>query len=301
MPSRAVPGPAARRRRSRGAPVMRLGAAVLLERVLVLRSDRSAALVRSLISEGVNAREVTPRELGTLSAALVVVDAAAAADAGLRAARARHGAVAVVALTGADDDAEATATLLDECADVTLPASVAPGLLGAQLRALARLMAIEPIADDGALLNVRGLTIDFQRREVTAGERSMALTPTEFRVFALFARQPGRVISHGEIFREIHGYDLNEAEAKEIIKIHIWRLRTKLAAVEAEPNLIRNVRGFGYLLERREGELDAVDEPPSAGGDASDGEEAASGVEPAAPDDRDATVPDGGVARSGHG
>lgn len=273
MLSHAGSGPAARPKRPRGAPVMRLGASVLLERVLALRTDGSAALVRALAAEGLAAREVTPRDLAEVSAALVVVDAAGATDAALRAARARHGAIAVVALSEAAHDPPAAAALLDEYADLVLPASAPPALLAAQLRALARLMAIEPVVDDGALLTFRGLTIDFQRREVIVGDQSIALTPTEFRVIALFARQPGRVISHGEIFRQIHGYDLSESEAKEIIKIHIWRLRTKLAAVDAEPNLIRNVRGFGYLLERREGELDSPEEAPPAR-DAAGGESA---------------------------
>jgi DNA-binding response OmpR family regulator len=98
---------------------------------------------------------------------------------------------------------------------------------------------------------VRNLTVDFERCEVAVEGQAVALTPTEFRILAYLAGRPGRVVSHAELFREVHGYEAGEQEAKDILKVHIWRLRNKLNAAGAEPNLIVNVRGFGYMLERR--------------------------------------------------
>lgn len=100
-------------------------------------------------------------------------------------------------------------------------------------------------------VTVRNVTVDFERCEVTVEGGPVALTPTEFRILAYLAGRPGRVVSHAELFREVHGYEAGEQEAKDILKVHIWRLRNKLNAAGAEPNLIVNVRGFGYLLERR--------------------------------------------------
>ncbi|MER3419441.1 MAG: hypothetical protein C4290_02470 [Chloroflexota bacterium] len=100
-------------------------------------------------------------------------------------------------------------------------------------------------------VTVRNLTVDFERCEVVVEGQAVALTPTEFRILAHLAGRPGRVISHAELFREVHGYEAGEQEAKDILKVHIWRLRNKLNAAGAEPNLIVNVRGFGYMLERR--------------------------------------------------
>jgi DNA-binding response OmpR family regulator len=100
------------------------------------------------------------------------------------------------------------------------------------------------------MVSVRGITIDLERREVRLGGRPLALTPTEFRILALLARKRG-VVPHGELFHEIHAYEVSEQEAKDTLKVHIWRLRAKLAGVVPDSNLIVNVRGFGYLLERR--------------------------------------------------
>jgi DNA-binding response OmpR family regulator len=101
------------------------------------------------------------------------------------------------------------------------------------------------------VITIRDLAIDLGRREVRARDKQLALTPTEFRILAHLAKRPGRVVSHGEIFSEVHGYAVTDNEAKDILKVHIWRLRSKLAEAMPGPSPIVNVRGFGYLLERR--------------------------------------------------
>ncbi len=118
-------------------------------------------------------------------------------------------------------------------------------------RRLAELLEVVTAASAPHRVTVRNVAVDFERCEVTVEGRPVALTPTEFRILAYLAGRPGRVVSHAELFREVHGYEAGEQEAKDILKVHIWRLRNKLNAAGAEPNLIVNVRGFGYLLERR--------------------------------------------------
>ncbi len=83
------------------------------------------------------------------------------------------------------------------------------------------------------------------------GNEPLPLTPTEYRIVSYLARNPGRVIAHPELFREVHGYEASEQEAKDILKVHISRLRNKLAAAGIAEDVIVTVRVFGYLLERR--------------------------------------------------
>jgi DNA-binding response OmpR family regulator len=40
---------------------------------------------------------------------------------------------------------------------------------------------------------------------VTAGDRSIELTPTEFQLLATLAREPGRVFTRGQLLDAIHG------------------------------------------------------------------------------------------------
>lgn len=135
--------------------------------------------------------------------------------------------------------------------DLWLPAEVSVVAVAAQVRSLCRLVSGAVRAQEPQVVAIRGVTIDLQRREVTVGERVVPLTPTEFRIIAHMAQQPGRVVSHNELFRDVHGYDASEQEAKDILKVHISRLRTKLSQAGMDEELIVTVRGFGYLLERR--------------------------------------------------
>jgi DNA-binding winged helix-turn-helix (wHTH) protein len=135
--------------------------------------------------------------------------------------------------------------------DAWLPADAPAVAVAAQLRVLCRLVAAATRPSEPDTVQVRNVSVDMQRCEVAIGDRGVTLTPTEFRIVAYLARRPGRVVSHAELFREVHGYDASEQEAKDILKVHIWRLRNKLTAAGADGDLIVNVRGFGYLLERR--------------------------------------------------
>lgn len=135
--------------------------------------------------------------------------------------------------------------------DVWLPAETPVGGVAAQVRAICRLLAGESRRLEPATLTVRGVTIDFQRREVSTRGQAIPLTPTEFRIMARLGAQPGRVVSHSELFREVHGYDTTNHEAKDTLKVHMSRLRNKLVASGTDDDLIVTVRGFGYLLERR--------------------------------------------------
>ena len=241
IPGRELPG----EERRAGA-----GADVLLRRVVVVEGARTAALVDALAGNGISARVVRATALETVIAGLIVFESGAvtAVTAAIQSLRRRHAPFASICLA---DDAALVEGLLPDVADVVLPASASAAVLASQLRALARLLALEPPSDEPEIIAARGITIDLERREVRAGGRPVALTPTEFRIVAQLARRPGRVVSHGEIFHEVYGQTTSEQEAKDILKVHIWRLRAKLAKAVPENNIIVNVRGFGYMLERR--------------------------------------------------
>lgn len=79
----------------------------------------------------------------------------------------------------------------------------------------------------------------------------MAVTPAEYRLLACLAKQLGKVVSSSEMIREMSGYSCSEQEAQEIVKVHVSRLRSKLDRDPSMASYLLNVRGFGYLLERR--------------------------------------------------
>ncbi|HZT96978.1 MAG TPA: response regulator transcription factor [Chloroflexota bacterium] len=103
------------------------------------------------------------------------------------------------------------------------------------------------------VIEAGALRIDLARKEVASSGRHVALTPTEFGILAVLAQQPGRVLSSVEILRQVHGYEAEPAEAQDIVKVHVSRLRQKLEEDPQSPRRIVNVRGQGYIymFERR--------------------------------------------------
>jgi DNA-binding response OmpR family regulator len=77
--------------------------------------------------------------------------------------------------------------------------------------------------------------------------RPVDLTPTEFRLLAVLARDSGRALSHKTLLKQAWGADYTTSRA--MLRIYIRRLRTKLADDLNDPELIVAVRGVGYRLE----------------------------------------------------
>ncbi len=97
-------------------------------------------------------------------------------------------------------------------------------------------------------ITVGALHLDTWRQEATLGGRTLALTPTEFRVLLCLAEHAGTMLSYAHLVRCAQGYDSDEMEAGELIKPHIHHLRQKLEPDPSAPRYILNVRGKGYLL-----------------------------------------------------
>lgn len=143
---------------------------------------------------------------------------------------------------------------LEAGADLCLRDTDGPELLTAQLSALTRRKGAQaPTAqEDGpSSITVRDLVLDFDRCQAIRDDETIPLTPTEFKILAYLARNAGKVVSPVEILRAVQDYTYSEREAQEIVKVYIRRIRRKVEVDPADPNYIVNVRGFGYMLERR--------------------------------------------------
>jgi len=94
---------------------------------------------------------------------------------------------------------------------------------------------------------VRGdIAIDLAERRVTRGGQPVRLTPTEFRLLAALAEQPGHKLAARDILVKVWGNEY--ADDIENVKRYIHYLRRKLEADPEHPQLILNERGFGYYL-----------------------------------------------------
>ena len=94
---------------------------------------------------------------------------------------------------------------------------------------------------------VRGdVVIDLSERRVTRNGQPVRLTPTEFRLLAALAEQPGRTLAPKALLVRVWGSEY--ADDVENVKRYIHYLRLKLEADVEHPQLILTERGFGYYL-----------------------------------------------------
>ena len=114
---------------------------------------------------------------------------------------------------------------------------------------LARLRAaLRRIAPAGeSTITVGELTVDLARRRVTVAAKEVALTPTEYDLLRLLARNAGRLLTHPTILREVWGPAYGEES--NYLHVYISQLRRKLEPDPTRPRRIATVWGVGYRYE----------------------------------------------------
>jgi two-component system OmpR family response regulator len=131
---------------------------------------------------------------------------------------------------------------LDAGADDYLVKPFDFGELLARLRALVRRSPAERVAT----LEVGELRLDSATRMVTRAGREVELTAREFQVLELLARRAGHVVSRPELLEEI--WEDGSDGSPNVVDVYIGYLRKKLEDPSG-PQLIRTVRGVGFVLE----------------------------------------------------
>jgi DNA-binding response OmpR family regulator len=110
----------------------------------------------------------------------------------------------------------------------------------ARLRALLRRRGADAAAQLGSL------RLDPVAHAVSSGEREIALTPTEFRLLAALAAQPGAVLRRRDLVRA--AWPEGAIVYDNTLDQYVARLRRKLRALGTD-NGIMTVRGVGYRLQ----------------------------------------------------
>ena len=98
--------------------------------------------------------------------------------------------------------------------------------------------------ESGGPLHLGPLEIDEASHTVRRDGHEIGLSHTEFRLLAELARRPGQVFTRELLLEQIWGYDyLGDSR---LVDVAIQRLRAKVEAEPAHPELILTVRGVGY-------------------------------------------------------
>ncbi len=147
----------------------------------------------------------------------------------------------VIVLSVVGDESEKVAAL-DAGADdyVTKPFGIDELL--ARLRAAMRRVdpASEPVIEIGEL------RVDLEKRLVEFGGVPVQLTPHEFGLLSLLARNEGKLLTHAAILREVWGKAY--ADESHYLHVYVSQLRRKIEPDPARPRYILTEPGAGYRL-----------------------------------------------------
>jgi two-component system KDP operon response regulator KdpE len=149
--------------------------------------------------------------------------------------------VPIILVSAVGEESEKIAAL-DAGADDYVTKPFAIGELLARLRAVLRRAApaTEPV------LEVGDLCIDLEKRSVSVAGRPIHLTPHEFELLRVLARNEGKLLTHRTILREVWGpaYQLESS----YLHVYVSQLRRKLEPDPARPRYILTDPGVGYRL-----------------------------------------------------
>ena len=115
----------------------------------------------------------------------------------------------------------------------------------ARVRTILRRAAAEPAQAN--IIQVGDLLIDLEQHSVTLFDRLVELTPTEFDLLVVLARQPRRVFTRLQLMEQAQGSAFEGYERT--IDAHIKNIRLKLEPNPKKPIYIQTVFGVGYKIE----------------------------------------------------
>jgi DNA-binding response OmpR family regulator len=114
---------------------------------------------------------------------------------------------------------------------------------------VARIQAVlgrAPAAPGSGYVIYRNITLDMKRYQARIDERTLELTPTEFRLLAALARRGGEVATESQLVQEVWGEA--RPEDPSLVRRYVLMLRKKIEPDPAQPSVLLTVRGFGYRL-----------------------------------------------------
>jgi two-component system KDP operon response regulator KdpE len=147
---------------------------------------------------------------------------------------------AIIILTVQQNEEDIVAAL-DQGATDYLTKPFRTGELLARIRSSLRRNVEQP---DQLSLTIGDLLFDFANRIVRRNEENIKLTPTEYNLLTLFARNEGKVLTHHFILKEIWGVAYQTET--QYLRVFVAQLRKKIEINPNQPMHIITESGVGY-------------------------------------------------------
>ena len=150
--------------------------------------------------------------------------------------------VPVIFLTASGDESSVVLGL-DMGADDYIAKPFRPRELVSRIRSVLRRYGKEK-----TLVPPGGVMVDTEKGRVTRDGRDVYLSALEYRLLLVFLSHQGKVLSRSQLLEEIWdaaGDFVND----NTLTVYIKRLREKIETDPADPQIIRTVRGIGYMVD----------------------------------------------------
>jgi DNA-binding response OmpR family regulator len=148
----------------------------------------------------------------------------------------------ILVLTAMKEDADIVAGL-ETGADDYVGKPVSPRVLLARIRALLR----RDHTDEGSeMISIGRLSVNPPSRQAYYGDAKLDLTTTEYDLLELLAGRAGRVQQRSNLVQELRGIDFTSIDRS--VDVIVSRIRRKLRQAGGAPDIIKTVRGVGYMM-----------------------------------------------------
>ncbi|WP_303830499.1 response regulator [Asticcacaulis taihuensis] len=105
----------------------------------------------------------------------------------------------------------------------------------------------QPQGDAPFVYDYDNLRIDTAARRIQLDGEDVHLTPIEYKLLAVLARNSGKVLTHGALLNEVWGK--HSTDNQTYLRIHTQHLREKLKDDALNPRFIVTEPGIGYRLK----------------------------------------------------
>jgi two-component system KDP operon response regulator KdpE len=150
----------------------------------------------------------------------------------------------IVILSVRENEADKIAAL-DAGADDYLTKPFNAGEMLARLRAVMRRLLPQ---NEQSIFRLGKLSIDIANHSVEVKAKVIRLTPTEYDLLKVLVLNAGKIVTHGQILKEIWNKNEDYEESLHLLRVTISNLRNKIEANPDRPDYILTEPGIGYRL-----------------------------------------------------
>ena len=98
-----------------------------------------------------------------------------------------------------------------------------------------------------SVFTLRDLSIDYDRRQVSTGDKMIHVTQTEYNILSLLSHHVGKVMTYSAIISSIWG-TMDDGSVKKL-QVNMANIRKKLGCKPGDNRYIINELGVGYRME----------------------------------------------------